>query len=76
MRIPGPDRPFGHCKMCGQSYSHPIEQAGCCLGAPKAIGWCAWCGEALKPPRVFCNSICSHSWFEDIHKDKKYKQQG
>ena len=53
------------CIRCGALLKRPIDAVACCLFAPKPSGWCAWCGDDVKPGRVFCSPKCSQYWFAD-----------
>lgn len=64
------------CLRCGEKRLSLLEQTLCCLYAPPATGWCAWCGVALtkrhydpkkgKGERVFCCHTCSIQYREDV----------
>lgn len=51
------------CPRCGTLKESSVESALCCLLAPPARGWCAWCGEDVDgPQRVFCDETCAREY--------------
>lgn len=67
----GPGR--ARCPGCGEKYSSELAvlDAGlCCVLAPPATGWCAWCGDELEEPgRSFCGRACSIDYAADVAPD-------
>lgn len=52
------------CTRCGVSHKTVAEAAVCCLVAPRALGWCAWCGGECA--RTFCSEPCAISYRDDV----------
>lgn len=51
------------CPRCGELKHNFLESTLCCLLAPPAQGWCAWCGEDVEgKQRVFCDSACAREY--------------
>lgn len=55
----------GHsqCPRCGEVYRRYVLSVVCCLFAPEATGWCAWCGDDCGE-RVFCDTKCARAYGE------------
>ena len=57
------------CVRCDVKHGDGTAAALCCLFAPKAMGWCAWCGAETRVS--FCSEPCAISYREDVFASKR-----